>query len=336
MTIWVDIINPSHALFFNSIRIGMQKADFYITIRERAETVELARLLGINGQVIGADHRDGMKKTVGMVTRTARLFMAVNDFDSSLSFENGMSVGVSKIKGKPSILFCDNDLKFQQERSMMQSIESRIKYLADHTIVPEACRESFSKWINGDRLWTYDGYKEDVYIADFHPDPDFMHNFPFEHFIVLRPEALASFYVLENRTIVPDLVKLFDQEGIHVVYLPRDDGDADHVKGSGAFIPDSALNGLDLCYYSDAVLTGSGTMAREAACMGKCAVSFFPSDTLLSVDKELMDAGKMIHTRDPVEILRHVISSGGKGKGADLERCRRVKEDVICKLNELC
>jgi predicted glycosyltransferase len=336
MTIWVDIINPSHALFFNSIRSGLPQKEFYVTVRDRAETVDLVRLLGINGKIIGADNRDSIKKTMAMITRTVRLLMEIKDFDCSLSFENGMSVGVSKIKGKRSILFCDNDLKLMQQGSVTQTIESRIKFLADHTLIPVACRDSFSTWIEGDRLRTYDGYKEDVYIADYHPDPHFMDHIPFDHFVVLRPEALASFYVLEHMTIIPELIRLFDHEGIKVIYLPRDEGDADYVKGSNALILDEPLNGLDLCYYSDAVLTGSGTMAREAACMGKCAVSFFPNKTLLSVDNELINAGKMMHSRDPEEILNYVLSKGRMTRNTDFDRSRRVKEDVISILSELC
>ena len=40
------------------------------------------------------------------------------------------------------------------------------------------------------------------------------------------------------------------------------------------FVPEGPLNGLDVCY-SDAVLTGAGTFAREAAILGTPAISFF-------------------------------------------------------------
>lgn len=72
MNIWVDIINPSHALFFNVVLKDLRDERFQVTIRERAETVELTKMLGIEGRVIGSDHRNGVKKTLGMVGRTLR------------------------------------------------------------------------------------------------------------------------------------------------------------------------------------------------------------------------------------------------------------------------
>jgi uncharacterized protein len=336
MTIWVDIINPSHAPFFNSVIKGLAGKDFYITVRDRAETVQLVKLFGIDGHVIGADHRDMVMKTVAIIDRSVRLFMAVKEFDCALSFENPMSVWVSKMKRKKSVLMCDNDLKFVQQKSAIQSIESRVKYLSDFTLVPLACKDSFSRQIGTEHLLTYDGYKEDVYIADYQPDPYFREKVPFDRFIVLRPEALASFYVVAQETIVPELVRLFAREGINIVYLPRDKGDTDYIAGSNVFIPKSALNGLDLCYHSDAVLTGSGTMAREAACMGKCAISFFPSETLLSVDRDLVSKEKMMHSRDPHEILNHFLSSDRAKSGANFERSRKVKRDVLDILDRIC
>jgi predicted glycosyltransferase len=336
MDIWVDIINPSHALFFNVVLKDLRDERFQVTIRERAETVELAKMLGIEGRVIGSDHRNGMKKSLGMVGRTLALWTSVSDFDCALSFENGMSVMVSKMKGGRSVLLCDNDLKFFQKKSVLQYMETGVKDLADKVIIPKACYGAFASHMSGHGLFAYDGYKEDVYIADFTPDPHFREKLPFDNYVVIRPEALASFYVLENRTLVPDLVRMFRQNDVNVVYLPRDEGDAEYVAGLDAYIPDQALNGLDLCYHSDAVLTGSGTMAREAACMGKTSVSFFPGDGLLSVDRELIGSGKMFHSRDPKAIFQHVMSSMNGHYGADLSRSRRVRTDVIRLIREAC
>lgn len=336
MNIWVDIINPSHALFFNVVLKDLRDERFQVTIRERAETVELTKMLGIEGRVIGSDHRNGVKKTLGMVGRTLALWTSVSDFDCALSFENGMSVWVSKMKGGRSVLLCDNDLKFFQKKSVLQYMETGIKDLADKVIVPQACYDAFASHMAGNGLYTYNGYKEDVYIADHVPDPLFREKLPFDNYVVIRPEALASFYVLENRTLVPDLVRLFREAGVNVVYLPRDKGDAEYAAGMDAYIPKQALNGLDLCYHADAVLTGSGTMAREAACMGKTSVSFFPGDNLLSVDRELIEDGRMFHSRDPKAIFDHVMSSLNGTSGADLNRCRKVKADVIRLIREAC
>ena len=50
MKIWFDIVTPAHALFFNSIIPEFNQKDIFITLRDRAETLELAGNLVMRGQ----------------------------------------------------------------------------------------------------------------------------------------------------------------------------------------------------------------------------------------------------------------------------------------------
>jgi predicted glycosyltransferase len=264
-----------------------------------------------------------------MIYRTIDLAIRAPTFDVSLSFENGMCTFASKLRGKSSILYCDNDLKFIQKKTSVQDLETKIKTLADYTIIPSACYNNFKKVVDDDKLRSFDGYKEDVYIADYKPDPNFLNELPFEEFIVIRPEALFSIYVKDMNSIVPELLAAFIKEGMNVVYLPREGADVKHADGMDVFVPEKALHGLDLCYYADAVLTGSGTFAREAACMGTTSVSFFPSKILLSVDQQMVDEGNILHSRDLEEIVNHVTSHHTKKQRLKLEGCKKVKNEVI-------
>lgn len=334
--IWIDLINPSHALFFGALIPELRDHDVSVTLRDRAETVELARSFGINGRVLGTDYRDPIKKTLNMVYRTLDLYANAGPFDCALSFENGMSIFVSKLRRKKSILLCDNDLKFQQMTSGFQDLESRIKMMADYIVVPRACYQNFVRHVDEERVISYDGYKEDIYIADFTPDPHFFEKIPFDRYVVIRPEALGSFYVKDKQSIVPELLELFRKEQINVIYLPREREDYAYAKGfDEVYIPKNALNGLDLCYYADAVLTGSGTMAREAACMGKRAVSFFPSSVMLSVDKQLMDERRVFHSRNPVEIVDYILSNSLRAQTNDMCRPKKVKRILCTAVNSI-
>lgn len=333
--IWIDIINPSHALFFNSLIPELSSHKVDVTIRDRAETVKLCKSFGINGRVIGTDYVDPLKKSAYMVYRTLKLASSVPKFDISISFENGMSVFGSKIRGNPSILFCDNDLKFSQKKSFVQDLESDIKSLASYVFIPQVCRDNFRTMFDDDRLITYDGCKEDIYIADYVPDPNFLDKIPFKNFVVLRPEALASFYVKENKSIVPEILKRFEKENINVIYLPREKEDIKYAEGCKYYTPENPLNGLDLCYYADAVLTGSGTLAREAACMGTTSISFFPSSKLLSVDQQFVDQGRVLHSRNVDEIVDYMFKKSTNLKDRNLNHCKSVKMDTIKRLNSL-
>lgn len=333
--IWIDIINPSHSLFFQSFIRGLLEHEVNITFRDRAETINLAKEFGLDGRVIGRDYTTPTKKSLNMIYRTLCLTAIAPKFDISISFENGMSVFASKARGKTSILMCDNDLKFSQKKVATQDLETKIKSLADHVIIPDVCYDNFKKSFAEDKLIPYDGCKEDIYIADFKPDANFMIKVPFENFVVIRPEALASFYVKGKSSLVNDLISRFNKENINVIYLPREKEDMEYARGCDFYTPPKPLNGLDLCYYADAVLTGSGTLAREAACMGKTSVSFFPSEKLLSVDQKFVDEGKVLHSRDVDEIIDYTISNLKKSVGSDLTKCKKVKEAVLKDTEEL-
>ena len=236
MDIWLDIINPSHALFFNSLLDDFKSENFFITIRDRAETFGLVKSFGMKGIVIGRDYRDGFNKSLNMIWRTFQLYFKVRDFDYALSFENGMSVAVSKLRGKKSVLLCDNDLKFFQKGNFLQNFETKIKSMAKYIIVPKACYNTFSNYEkNKEKIISYNGFKEDIYLANFDPDPYFKDKIPFNNFVVLRPEALGSFYVNEKHSLVPDLLKFFNRENINVIYLPREKEDFNYAKEFDVF-----------------------------------------------------------------------------------------------------
>ena len=60
-------------------------------------------------------------------------------------------------------------------------------------------------------------------------------------------------------------------------------------------IPDDPLNGLDLIWFSDLVISGGGTMNREAAALGVPVYSIFRGK-IGAVDQYLADTGRLMLT----------------------------------------
>jgi hypothetical protein len=58
-------------------------------------------------------------------------------------------------------------------------------------------------------------------------------------------------------------------------------------------VPTHAVDGLDLIWYSDMVISGGGTMNREAAALGIPVYSLFRG-TMGAVDKHLAETGKLV------------------------------------------
>ena len=177
------------------------------------------------------------------------------------------------------------------------------------------------------QIKTFNGFKEDIYIADYVPDPDFLDSLPFRTFITIRPENLKASYVpKDSKTIVPEIFQVFKDENI--LFLPRYEEEKQYAKGfANVWYPDHPLPGLDVCYYSKAMMTGAGTFAREAALLGVPAVSFFPSPVFLSVDEAMQELGIEFKSRDPQAIREYV--SGAKRSSVSTERSKRVQQEVF-------
>ena len=338
-TAWIDLVSPSHPFFFGALADGLAGVATETTVREKTETVDLAAELGFDYRIRGRDFDNTLLRKLGIPLRTAQLAARAPDADVSLSSRNAMCVLASKARGIPSIHFTDNDITAYVDDLPFESLYNRLEAAATHNVVPAAfeARELTKHGAAPEQIHTYDGYKEDLYVADFDPDPSFTDVLPFDEYVVIRPEALDAAYVGEARSLVPELLAGAVDRDLNVVYLPRGRNDrapARRYAADEVFVPDGAFDGLQLAWQARCVLTGSGTMAREAACMGKPAVSFFPNE-LLSVDRELVAEGRVLHSRDADEIVDYVAGLSASDAEPDRSRCRGVREEVLALTRDL-
>src|SRR5699024_1121191 len=228
---WIDLVSPSHPFFFHALARGLDDVAVMTTVREKTETVSLASEVGFSHRVVGRDFDNVLLRKVGIPLRTAQLALEAPDCDVSLSSRNAMCVLASKARGIPSIHFTDNDITAHIDGLWIEELYNRFEAAATHNVVPQAFETSeLTRWgARSGAVHTYDGYKEDVYVADFEPDPNFPDRLPFGsgEYIVVRPEALTAAYVNAD-SIVPDLLAAAAERGIGVVYLPRGRGDEIH------------------------------------------------------------------------------------------------------------
>ena len=335
---WVDLVSPSHPFFFDALVDHLTDVSVEITVREKTETVPLTRELGLDYTVIGQDFDNSLARKLGIPLRTGQLSMQAPAADIALSSRNVMCILAAKARGIPSIHYTDNDITAYVDGLRAEELYNRLEGMATHNVVPAAFKQrELDRWNTSGEVHTYDGVKEDVYVASFEPDSEFTARLPFEEYIVIRPEALSAAYVDVETSIVPALLQLAVTHDLSVVYLPRGRGDsafANPYDDADVFVPEEPLNGLDLAWHANCVLTGSGTMAREAASMETPAVSFFPNE-LLSVDRYLVDQGRIFHSRDPEAIIDYVTGLTADEAAATTGRAETVRAEVVELTNQL-
>lgn len=330
--IWFDITNTPQVHFLLGIKkmIASSDNEFIYTTRDFSETVKLLeQAIGEDYIVFGKHHgKSYLNKVVGLFDRFWQVYRNIPSFDISISNGSENAVWTASLKRKKSIAFGDNDLARQWTYGRFVSFAFFPNAISKDIITRQGISEN--------RLFLYNGYKEDVYLHDFSPNTSFLSTLPFDNYVIVRPENIMANYIRNDKvqSITPDLLKRLSSNGVNILYLPRYEFDRDYAKGlKNIFIPDGPINGLDAVYYSDAVFTGAGTLAREAGCLNVPSFSFFAGSDLLAVDKQMIKDGLMLFSRNPGELYNKFKSSSKKSP--DLTRSKNAASEISDKLNEV-
>lgn len=326
---WIDFTNPPHVNLFVPIKNILEKNGYstFCTAREFVETKGMLNERNIEYLSFGKHGgKNKISKALNLINRNIKLVKNIPDFSIciSSSFE---AAQVSKLKNRNSIFFDDNEIAPNWLYS---------KFI-NHLFTPIWIDKKYFRQagVAEKKIFQYPGFKEEIYIADYTPNRNFLASLPFDNYVVVRPENIKAAYVpVGVKTIVPELVKKLNSKGINVVYLPRYESDRAYIQESkNIHIPETPVNGLDLCYYSEGVFTGAGTIAREAAILGRSAFSFFAGKTLLQVDQKMIAQKRLFHSRDADELISFFL----KSNTSSFEKiaCQAVRNSVVDKILQI-
>jgi predicted glycosyltransferase len=179
-------------------------------------------------------------------------------------------------------------------------------------IVPEMISEDGLP-CDPERIRKYAGLKEDVYVPDFRPDASILSHLGLtkNHLIVtVRPPATEAHYHNADgeRLFFQVMEFMLANPAVRIVLLPRNDRQLHWLKNqkprwfsdSRLIVPAAAVNGLNLVYHSDFVVSGGGTMNREAAALGVPAYSILRGP-LGAVDHWLAQSGRLTLIWSPLD-----------------------------------
>ena len=306
MRIWVDLANSPQVLFFRPLIPEMKRLGHEITTTSRyfAQTVELANHFGLDHIPIGGHGGKRLKKIgLAILDRSWKLFcFAWNEkFDLAISHNSYAQALAAKVLGIPFVTSMD------YEHQPANHICFR---LARKVVVPEFFpQEDLRGFGARDRkVAFYRGTKEEVYLAGFSPEPGFLNtlNIPTDKILVIMrpPGTWALYHHFENPLFDVALEHVANTPETQIVFLPRIASQGDSVRGLGysnVFVPPQALDGPNLMYCADLVISGGGSMNREAAVLGTPTYSLFKGK-LAAVDRYLIEQGRLRHIDSEDEI----------------------------------
>jgi len=333
MRIWIDLANSPHVPFFHALIpefIGRGHS-VEITARDFAQTVELAAAAGMLAHSIGGHGGGSITGKAGNLLGRAsalRKWARGRGFDLAVSHNSYAHIAAAAALGITTVTLMD------YEHQPANHFAFR---LASKVIVPGAFPASdLRRYGAGMRkVSRYDGTKEDVYLADFVPDPAFTETLrklniaSHDVLVVARPPAREALYHrFENELFDELMAHLNSQPGTKLVLLPRSDGqraDFESRNLGNVILPRKALDGANLIAAADLVISAGGTMNREAAALGVPAISVY-AGKWAAIDEELVREGRLLRISSHAEVEKLSIQ---KKDGLNARGATGVREEVV-------
>lgn len=313
--IWIDLDNSPHVPFFAPIIDELVHSGYsvVVTARDCFQVCDLADLLRLRYVRVGRHYgKNRMLKLAGVCWRALQLLPAVLREKPQLALSHGSrsQLVVANVLRIPAVTIADYEF-------------AKIWMLVrpNWVIIPEIIPSDTIRCPR-DRVLNYPGIKEDVYIPRFTPDPSILTWLGMTRatdiMVLIRPPATEAHYhrPASDALFATVIEFLGRRPQVKMVLLPRNERQAEDIrsKWSSLFakrqilIPDRVTDGLNLIWHSDLVISGGGTMNREAAALGVPVYSIFRGQ-IGAVDRYLVSAGRLTLIERPEDVASKLILS---------------------------
>ncbi|MDD5542166.1 MAG: DUF354 domain-containing protein [Acidobacteriia bacterium] len=297
MNIWIDLANSPQVLFFRPIISHLRSLghELVITTRHYAQTVELADVFALNHTPLGGHGGRSRSRAVWSNwerSNELRRFVSGRKISMALSHNSYSQILAAWRMGIPAVTATD------YEHNPLNHLAFR---LATRVIVPQAFPQGMLQRFGAGskKVRRYSGIKEQIYLQDFEPEKDYAARLGLPRdkvLVVLRPPADWTVYHPKRNKLMDRLMEFLSADpNTFVVFLPRIPDQRSMIdpwKGMNVWIPDSAVDGPNLIWAADLVISAGGTMNREAAVLGTPSYTIF-AGRLAGVDEFLLNKGRM-------------------------------------------
>ncbi|MCK4978763.1 MAG: DUF354 domain-containing protein [Candidatus Delongbacteria bacterium] len=335
--VWIDIDNSPHVQIFEHIVKELEKEYIvYITARDYNQTLGLLELKGIKYKLVGKHPGKNLfNKYFFNLLRTFRLFIWGIGKNITLSVTHGARAGIlaSKLLGVRSIVMFD----YEHVESFL--FKKLSKYLLATSYLDR--NDLIALEFPEDKLNFYPGLKENIYLPFFKDDPSMIERLGINRekiIVLLRPASEVSHYNLDvSYDLIEELFELLiSKDDVQVIFVPRYDSQKekyakyiDNPK-KNVIVPKQVEEGLNLVFHSDLVISGGGTMNREAAAMNTPVYSIFQGKRP-GVDTNLEKQGKLSFITSKEDLAKIVFK---KKDISDIDMSRDAFESVLVFIKE--
>jgi predicted glycosyltransferase len=305
--VWIDIDNSPHVPFFLPIveELENQGVELVLTARNIYQVRELLEFFHLPCKMIGRHYgKNKFLKVLGTFLRTLQLapIAARMRPDIAISHGSRAQLLISKALGIPTMMM--HDYEHSTKTGFLEP---------DWVMMPDVIPDG-AMARKTDRVLRYPGLKEDVYVPRFRPDSSILSELGIspDHLVVtVRPPATeAHYHNPESEILFAETLRLLSSHpNVRAVTLPRNARQGEQLRAEWSelissgrmLVPSAPLDGLNLIWFSDLVISGGGTMNREAAALGVPVYSIFRGK-IGAVDRYLAETGRLILIENTSEV----------------------------------
>jgi uncharacterized protein len=306
LRVWVDCTAAAHPLVLRPVieRLQARGDEVFVTAREYGQTLGILDRLGIDYTAVGSHGgASRLRKGLAVGGRSTRLARLVWERRPQLAIAHG-SVDLAVVSAFfriPSAQMQDYEFA-----GLQRQLSFRI---AKRVLVPDSIPVERMKrvGVKGEKLVPYPGLKEEYYLADFEPDPAVLDELGLDRekvLVVVRPPPETSEYHARSDLYGETIRRLAGATEAQAVVIPRTDAQGAAVRAMGTanlVVPERAIDAQSLIAYADLVVSGGGTMNREAVALGTPVFTTF-AGRMGGVDEALIAAGRLGVLADPAEL----------------------------------
>jgi predicted glycosyltransferase len=312
LNIWIDLSNSPHVLFFEPVISELKKRGhkIHLTARNFCNTIDLIEAKGLKAEYIGKGFEFSKIHPFNELFWHIRVFKLIQyarskNFDIAVSHCSSSQIAAARKLGIPSFTTIDYEHVNLASCNKVKSF-----------MIPDIIHDSLfiTKGICPESISKYSGLKENVYLYNY----NFNSQYIYKKFGIKKDEILVTFrpfsdtahYLkFSNDTFQNYLIeKLASQYNVKIIVLPRTERQRKKFKIKSERLPNikvcnGVVDGPSLISLSDLVVSGGGTVIREAAILGVPAISFFHGRMGI-VDQWLVDQNRLTIVKNAEDLVK--------------------------------
>lgn len=269
MKIWIDLDHTPHVPLFRPVieELHRRGIETLVTARDFAQTVALLEMWGIDHVKIGW-HGGSSKvgKVLNLFERSSQLISKVwnQKIDLAVSHGSRTMLVACKLLRIPAVTMMDYEYTEVGIFNLLSKYLLIPKYIPEERLKPNGFKM--------EKVTRYPGYKEELYLPYFKPDPAFRESISVPEgktLVTIRPSAMYANYhdPLSEQILLKVIEKALETPDAWPLIVSRIDKDKEFIRqrfGDEVHFLEKAVDGLQLIWNSDVFISGGGTMNREA------------------------------------------------------------------------